>query len=110
MTTGAITATRRVLITLTTMLPLAFIGTGAAHADPDAEVTFCQDMASQGYLGDCIGLVSYGRAVCIQFDNGRDWYSILTQLDDAVIDEGKSASILVTAVADLCPWHESKTP
>jgi hypothetical protein len=95
-------------ILVATTLP----GVPAAYADPasNAEVAYCQDMASLGHRADCVTLASYGRGVCVQFDKGYDWYSILKRLDTTTLDQQFSADILVAAVSDICPWNESKKP
>ena len=102
----------RLFITASLMLAATFLNVPAANADPvaDAEVSYCRDMASLGHLADCVTLVSYGRGVCIQFDRGFDWYTILKRLDAATMDRELSADILVAAVADICPWNQSKKP
>jgi len=84
----------------------------AAYADPASNpgVAYCQDMASLGHLADCVTLASYGRGVCVQFDKGYDWYTILKRLDTITLDQQFSADILVAAVSDICPWNESKKP
>jgi Protein of unknown function (DUF732) len=86
-------------------------GVGVATAAPvlDNSASYCELLASTGHIGNCGTLFSYGRGVCYQFDDGYDWYNVLTNLDSAV-GRGDSAAILVTAVSELCPWHESRTP
>jgi hypothetical protein len=88
-----------------------FVGAGHAVAAPilDNEASYCELLAATGHIGNCGTLVSYGQGVCYQFDDGYGWYEILSNLDSAV-GEADSAAILVTAVSELCPWHESKTP
>lgn len=86
-------------------------GAGHAMAAPtlDNVDSYCELLAATGHIGNCVTFASYGRGVCYQFDDGYDWYEVLTNLDSAV-GEAHSAAILVTAVSELCPWHESKTP
>lgn len=78
-------------------------------AQPD-DGAYCRDMAATGYLQSCATLYSYGRGTCIQFDRGNDWFSILRQLDSTTGDKKLAPAILVTAVSDLCPWHQSRLP
>lgn len=82
------------------------VAPGSALADNQS---YCELMNATGHFGQCSSMASYGHGVCAQFDRGNDWYSILTQLDSTVGEE-HSAAVLVTAVSELCPWHEGKTP
>ena len=92
--------------TVTSLLAIA----PESGAQPDDVTTYCQNMRATGYLQSCATRYSYGRGTCIQFDKGTSWYNVLQQLDAATDDRELAPAILVTAVADLCPWHESKLP
>jgi hypothetical protein len=100
------------VVTISILVATALLGMPAAYAGPasNAEMAYCQDMASLGHRADCVTLASHGRGVCVQFDKGYDWYTILQRLDTITLDQQFSADILVAAVRDICPWNESKKP
>lgn len=93
------------------LVSLSLGGIGLARAIPtlENEESYCELLAATGHIGNCVTLASYGKGVCVQFDDGYDWYTVLTNLESAIGEE-HSAAVLVTAVSELCPWHESRTP
>ncbi len=91
----------------TSWRPPGFTPTGVTP--PGGASSYCQLMIATGHFGDCATMSSYGFGVCAQFDRGYDWFSIMQQLD-ATVGVDHSAAVMVTAVSELCPWNESKTP